>query len=70
MGQHPSSYRSHYHSDQSDPKRQQRGSIVNLASILGTVAVPSASAYVASKHAVVGLAKAAASEHAINGIRV
>ncbi|WOO82462.1 3-oxoacyl-[acyl-carrier-protein] reductase FabG [Vanrija pseudolonga] len=56
-------------SDSTDPKRQQRGSIINLASILGTVAVPGVPAYVASKHAVVGLAKAAAVEHAGHGIR-
>ncbi|TXT10780.1 hypothetical protein VHUM_02285 [Vanrija humicola] len=56
-------------SDSADPKRQQRGSIVNLSSVLGTVAVPGVPAYVASKHAVVGLAKAAAVEHAGRGVR-
>ncbi|KAL1408765.1 hypothetical protein Q8F55_005578 [Vanrija albida] len=55
--------------DNADPKRQQRGSIVNLASVLGSVALPGAPSYVASKHAVVGLAKSAAAEYAGQGIR-
>lgn len=46
------------------------GSIVNMASILGVVGFPTASAYTATKHAVVGLTKAAAWEHAADGIRV
>jgi NAD(P)-dependent dehydrogenase (short-subunit alcohol dehydrogenase family) len=46
------------------------GAIVNMASIMSTVAMPGASAYVASKHAVVGLTRAAALEYAAHGVRV
>ncbi len=46
------------------------GAIVNIASILGVVAGPNASAYVASKHAVVGLTKTVALEYSAQGIRV
>jgi len=46
------------------------GAIVNISSILGSVAWPSACAYVASKHAVVGLTRTAATEFATQGIRV
>jgi NAD(P)-dependent dehydrogenase (short-subunit alcohol dehydrogenase family) len=46
------------------------GSIVNVSSILGLVGWGTASAYVASKHAVAGLTKAAAVEYAHQGIRV
>ena len=46
------------------------GSIVNTASYSGLVAVPFASAYVASKHGVVGLTKAAAVEYGRKGVRV
>jgi len=46
------------------------GSIVNMASILGSVGFATASAYVAAKHAIVGLTKVAAMEYAKDGIRV
>jgi NAD(P)-dependent dehydrogenase (short-subunit alcohol dehydrogenase family) len=46
------------------------GAVVNVASVLGTVGVPASAAYVASKHAVVGLTKAAALEYAGHGVRV
>lgn len=46
------------------------GAIVNTASIYGSVASPGASSYVASKHAIEGLTKSLALEHAADGIRV
>ena len=46
-----------------------RGSIVNMASVAGQVAYPGAPAYVASKHAVVGLTRQLAAEYAARGIR-
>ena len=50
--------------------RQGSGAVVNTASVAGLVATPGMSAYVASKHAVLGLTKAAAGEVARQGIRV
>jgi 3-hydroxybutyrate dehydrogenase len=47
-----------------------RGRIVNIASALGLVALPYKAAYVAAKHAVVGLTKTAALEGAEKGITV
>ena len=46
------------------------GSIVNMASILGSVGFAQASAYVAAKHGIVGLTRAAALEYGGQGVRV
>ncbi|GAA5070921.1 SDR family oxidoreductase [Roseibacterium beibuensis] len=46
------------------------GSIVNMASILGSVGFATASPYVAAKHALLGLTKTAALEHAADNIRI
>jgi NAD(P)-dependent dehydrogenase (short-subunit alcohol dehydrogenase family) len=46
------------------------GAIVNVGSILSSVGTPGGASYVASKHAVEGLTKAFALEHATEGIRV
>jgi NAD(P)-dependent dehydrogenase (short-subunit alcohol dehydrogenase family) len=45
------------------------GAIVNTASIAGLIAEPGISAYIAAKHGVIGLSKAAAVEYASKGIR-
>lgn len=50
--------------------RQGRGAIVNTASIAGLVGSPNMPAYVASKHAVIGLTKAASGEVGRSGVRV
>ena len=49
---------------------QRHGNIVNLSSTFGSRGAAGASMYVASKHAVEGLTKAAALEGAASGVRV
>lgn len=46
------------------------GAIVNTASVVGRTGMANISAYVTSKHAVVGLTKTAALEYAAQGIRI
>jgi NAD(P)-dependent dehydrogenase (short-subunit alcohol dehydrogenase family) len=46
------------------------GAIVNTASVAGVVADPGMSPYVAAKHGVVGLSRAAALDYATQGVRV
>jgi NAD(P)-dependent dehydrogenase (short-subunit alcohol dehydrogenase family) len=54
-----------------NPKEGDRkASIVNASSIAGIIGMPKNGAYIASKHAVVGLTRAAAKECGARGIRV
>lgn len=48
----------------------QCGSIVNVSSILGQVAIPSYTAYTASKHAIIGLTQSASLDYAKHGLRI
>jgi NAD(P)-dependent dehydrogenase (short-subunit alcohol dehydrogenase family) len=50
--------------------KQNRGSIINTASIAGLIGSPEIAVYSASKHAVIGLTKSAAQECAATGVRV
>jgi NAD(P)-dependent dehydrogenase (short-subunit alcohol dehydrogenase family) len=50
--------------------KQGSGAIVNTASGVGVVALPTVPLYTASKHAVVGLTKAVALQYAKAGIRI
>jgi NAD(P)-dependent dehydrogenase (short-subunit alcohol dehydrogenase family) len=48
---------------------RRRGSVLNLASIAGVVAVRDRLAYTVSKHAIVGLTRALALDHSHTGVR-
>lgn len=50
--------------------KQKRGTVVNTSSIGGLRGAPGMAAYIASKHAVLGLTKVAAADVAQHGIRV
>lgn len=53
-----------------DGRSLQRGSIVNFSSILGLVGISLSTAYVASKHGVLGLTRTASEDYAGKGIRI
>jgi NAD(P)-dependent dehydrogenase (short-subunit alcohol dehydrogenase family) len=56
--------------DGHSPVRAQRGSIINIASTCGSLVIPEMLPYVTSKHAVVGITKAAAVDHAAQKVRI
>lgn len=49
---------------------QKQGTVVNTASVAGTVGAPNMAAYSASKHAIIGLTRTAAGEVGKHGVRV
>jgi NAD(P)-dependent dehydrogenase (short-subunit alcohol dehydrogenase family) len=53
-----------------NPLRQQRGSIINVASITGFAALQNMMPYNVSKHAVIGVTKSAAIDHSRDQIRI
>jgi NAD(P)-dependent dehydrogenase (short-subunit alcohol dehydrogenase family) len=58
------------HMLEQEPRGETRGAIVNFGSISGVRARPNLAAYVAAKHGVLGLTKAAALEYSARGVRV
>ncbi|HVI46385.1 MAG TPA: glucose 1-dehydrogenase [Chitinophaga sp.] len=50
--------------------QQGSGSIINIASVVSQVALPGISAYVSSKHGLLGLTRTAALEYSAQGIRI
>ncbi|KAL3442932.1 NAD(P)-binding protein [Aspergillus insuetus] len=52
------------------PLRQQRGSIINIASVTSLAALQNVMPYNVSKHAVLGLTKSAAIDHSQDQIRI
>jgi NAD(P)-dependent dehydrogenase (short-subunit alcohol dehydrogenase family) len=50
--------------------RAQRGSIINIASTCGSMVIEDMMPYIVSKHAVLGITKAAAVDHAAQKVRI
>jgi NAD(P)-dependent dehydrogenase (short-subunit alcohol dehydrogenase family) len=50
--------------------RSQGGAVVNVSSVQAVGALPNSVAYVTSKHAIAGLTRALATDHAVDNIRV